>query len=153
MSQLLRRIVITIVVLAVLAFCGCTSDSPSQPSTARISDVGEYVTLHVYPDGKIREFTYDGVTFLGNMTVAEYERALAIIEPFFLEREVVLLVANCREFPPSQANRYGAPANGFSLRTCTMETPADCDEGRLYSFGRTSDGYGLLPILNWVLYH
>ncbi len=119
MSPLLHRIVITIVTLALVASGGCTSDSPSQPSAARISDVGEYVTLLVYPDGKIREFTYDGVTVLGNMTVAEYERALAVIEPFFLEREVVLLVANCREFPPSQANQYSAPADGFSLRTCT----------------------------------
>lgn len=135
--------------LAALACSGCADDDPTESPEPHISDVGTLVAVHEYADGSIMEYVFQGVTFFGNMRVSEYEVALDIVEPRYLEGEVLLSVHNSRVFPPSLAGSASSPVDGFALRTCTADSLAFCDEGRIFVFRPTVDGFGLDPIMSW----
>jgi hypothetical protein len=153
LSRSVCRTVISSLALAGLAWSGCSSDGPTKPHAPRISDSGTLVEVHEYADGKIKEYDFQGTTFFGDMLVSEYEYALSIIEPRYSEGEVLLSVSNCRVFPPSQTNEGYAPADGFALRTCTADTVEFCNDGLLYVFKPTLDGFGLAPIMWWHIFH
>jgi len=141
-----------IILLLICTFAwGCSSsDGPTQVQQTRISDVGKFVTVHEYDDGMVLEYEYQGIPFWGDMLLAEYEQALAVAEPRFAENEVLLRVTNTRVVPPSQ--HWGTqPDEGFILKTCTAESVSACDRGSLYMFDMTVDGFGMLPVHDWLL--
>ena len=149
LSCAVRRGMITFLVLVGLACSGCSGDHPTGSPEPRISDSATLVAVHEYSDGIIKEYELDGVTFFGDIRVADYEFALRVIEPRYTAGEVLMSVSNSRVFPPSQINGLTGPANGFALKTCTEESLADCHNGRLYIFSPTLDGFGLEPVLWW----
>ena len=136
-----------------LACLGCSKDHPAQVAEPRISDLGELVEVHEFADGSIEEYTYEGVTFVGDILVSEYEYALTIVEPRYSGSEVLLSVINGRVLPPSRLFYYFAHADGYVFKTCTADSVENCDRGMLYSFRETLDGYGLEPVLFWRSMH
>lgn len=146
------RPAIPFVALWLLAGAGCSSEAPTARGEAYISDTARLVAVHEYPDGVIREYELDGVTYLGDIRVSDLEFALGVIEPRYSEGEALLEVSNGREFPRSQTSEIRAPANGFALKTCTDDSSTFCRDGRLYTFRPTADGFGLEPVLWWHIF-
>ena len=144
-----RRSMLPSLVLVGLVCSACSGDHPTGATEPRISDSATLVAVHEYSDGTIKEYELDGVTFFGDIPVADYQFALRVIEPLYVEGEVLMSVSNSRVFPPSQINGLTGPANGFALRTCTSESLADCHDGHLYVFSPTLDGFGLNPVISW----
>lgn len=147
----MRRFAVATLVLAALACSGCSDDDPTESPEPHISDSGTLVTIHEYADGAIWEYVFQGVTFFGDMRVSDYEYALSVAEPRYLDGEVLLSVSNSRVFPPSQAGSASSPVDGFALRTCTADSAVFCDEGRIFVFRPTADGFGLDPIMSWFI--
>ncbi len=145
------RRVVTTLILAGLACSGCSDDDPAEAPEPRISDAGTLVAVHEYSDGTIREYAFQGITFFGDIRVSDFEYALSVVEPRYLEGEVLLSVSNSRVFPASLTNAVTAPADGFALETCTADSVVFCDEGRHFVFMPTGDGFGLAPILSWLI--
>jgi hypothetical protein len=152
LSRSICRAAIACLALAGPAASGCSADDPTELPEPHISDAGAFVAVHEYADGVIKEYVLQGVTFFGDILVSEYEYALSIVEPRYAEGEVLMSVSNCRVFPPSRTGGAGSPADGFVLKTCTADSSAFCNEGRLYVFRETRDGFGLAPILEWHLF-
>jgi hypothetical protein len=150
MKKIAAALPALLVVMAIGLF-GCSSNDPVEVRELYISDVGSLVEVHEYEDGTVAEYIYQGVTFLGDIAVSEYEHALGVVEPLYSEFEVLLKVTNGRVFPGSQTHWIDAPADGYTLTTCTADAAVYCDEGKTYIFSRTSDGYGLLPIIYWQI--
>ena len=155
--QLKRGQVLVGVALLAVTFCvvivGCSSDEPTRVVEPRISEVGQLVSVREFSDGTVEEYEFQGVTFVGDILVSEYEYALMIAEPRFVEGEVLLRVVNGRVLPPSRLYRYFAYEDGYLLTTCTADSVEYCDRGFLYSFRETSNGYGLEPVLYWRTFH
>ena len=147
----IRRAALAAMILAVVASCGCEGDGLTAPRPLRISDVGRRSGEIRFGDGVIvREYEYDGVTFIGDMQVSEYEFALGIVEPRYAPGEVLLRVFNFREYPRSMANDIFRPADGFGLMTCTSDGGTYCTDGMEYIFEPTRDGFGLARTLLWM---
>ena len=130
---------------------GCSSDDPVELPEPRISSLGAVVDVQEYSDGTIIEYTYEEVSFFGDILVSEYEHALSIVEPRYSEGEVLMSVSNSRVFPPSQTGGLDSPADGYVLKTCTADSLVFCDQGKLYIFRKTADGYGLAPVMSWAI--
>lgn len=147
----IRRAALAALILAVVASGGCSGDGLTAPRQLRISDVGRRVAVHELEDGAfIKEYEYDGVTFLGDMLVSEYEFALGVAEPLYEPGEVLLRVINFRAYPRSMSMDIFRPADGFGLMTCTSDGGTYCSGGMEYIFEPTMDGFGLARTLWWV---
>ena len=144
-----RRALIASLAAVGLICCGCSGDDPIASNEPRISDTATLVAVHRFDDGIVKEYELDGVAFFGDIRVSEYEFALSVIARRYSEGEVLLSVLNSRVWPQSATNAASAPANGFSLRTCTSDSVASCNEGRIYVFIPTTDGFGLEHVLWW----
>ncbi len=147
----MRRLAVSAVLFVGLVCSGRSEDDPTKSPEPHISDSGTLVAVHEYADGSIREYDFQGIAFFGDMRVSEFEYALSVVEPRYLEGEVLLSVSNSRVFPQSQSGSTSSPADGFALKTCTADPSAFCDEGRIFVFEPTSDGFGLAHILFWFV--
>jgi hypothetical protein len=94
-----------------------------------ISDVGEHYDDLEYPDGAVRIYRYQEVSFEGDMQLAEYEKAIGAAQEIFLDGEFIIRVKNFRVFPESAITLETPP--DFSLQTCFGGDITDCSGGRV----------------------